>query len=145
MKIIGIITEYNPFHNGHQYQIQEIRKKEQADYVVVAMSGDFVQRGGPSMVDKYTKTRMALSCGADLVVMLPTCVSLSSAKNFARGGVAILSSLGIDCLTYGCETPELDQLKGFASFFQKEEEILPLEEVQNVVSKFEAWQLKHAI
>lgn len=123
MKIIGIITEYNPFHNGHQYQIQEIRKKEQADYVVVAMSGDFVQRGGPSMVDKYTKTRMALSCGADLVVMLPTCVSLSSAKNFARGGVAILSSLGIDCLTYGCETPELDQLKGFASFFQKEDEL----------------------
>lgn len=121
MKIIGIITEYNPFHNGHQYQIQEIRKKEQADYVIVAMSGDFVQRGGPSMVDKYTKTRMALSCGADLVIMLPTCVSLSSAESFARGGVSILSSLGIDCLTYGCETPDLDQLRGFASFFQNED------------------------
>ena len=121
MKIIGIITEYNPFHNGHQYQIQEIRKKEQADYVIVAMSGDYVQRGGPSMIDKYTRTRMALSCGADLVLMLPVSVSLSSARNFALGGVGILSSLGVDCLTYGCETPDTDQLRGFASFFQKED------------------------
>ena len=84
MKIIGIITEYNPFHNGHQYQIQEIRKKEQADYVIVAMSGDYVQRGGPSMIDKYSRTKMALSCGADLVLMLPVSVSLSSARNFAK-------------------------------------------------------------
>ena len=126
MKIIGIITEYNPFHNGHQYQIQEIRKKEQADYVIVAMSGDYVQRGGPSMIDKYSRTKMALSCGADLVLMLPVSVSLSSARNFAKGGVGILASLGIDCLTYGCETPNLDQLKGFASFFQNEDPLFSM-------------------
>ena len=123
MKIIGIITEYNPFHNGHQYQIQEIRKKEHADYVIVAMSGDFVQRGGPAIIDKYTRTKMALTCGADLVIMLPVCVSLSSARTFARGGVGILSALGTDCLTYGCENPDVSQLKGFASFFQKEDPI----------------------
>lgn len=126
MKIIGIITEYNPFHNGHQYQIQEIRKKEQADCVIVAMSGDYVQRGGPSMIDKYSRTKMALSCGADLVLMLPVSVSLSSARNFAKGGVGILASLGIDCLTYGCETPDLDQLKGFASFFQNEDPLFSM-------------------
>lgn len=121
MKIIGIITEYNPFHNGHQYQIQEIRKKENADYVIVAMSGDFVQRGAPAITDKYTRTKMALSSGADLVVMLPTAVSLSSAETFARGGVSILSSLGVDCLTYGCETPDKHQLQSYAGFFQNED------------------------
>ena len=78
------------------------------------------------MIDKYSRTKMALSCGADLVLMLPVSVSLSSARNFAKGGVGILASLGIDCLTYGCETPNLDQLKGFASFFQNEDPLFSM-------------------
>ncbi len=71
MKIIGIIAEYNPFHNGHAYQIEKIRRETGADYIVIAMSGDFVQRGAPALTDKYTRTEMALRCGADLVFELP--------------------------------------------------------------------------
>lgn len=67
MKITGIIAEYNPFHNGHAYQIAKIKEETDSDYVIVAMSGDFVQRGEPAITDKYERARMALSCGADLV------------------------------------------------------------------------------
>ena len=68
MKITGIIAEYNPFHNGHAYQIAKIKEETDSDYVIVAMSGDFVQRGEPAITDKYERARMALSCGADLVL-----------------------------------------------------------------------------
>lgn len=71
MKITGIIAEYNPFHNGHAYQIAKIKEETDSDYVIVAMSGDFVQRGEPAITDKYKRARMALSCGADLVLELP--------------------------------------------------------------------------
>lgn len=71
MKITGIIAEYNPFHNGHAYQIAKIKEETDSDYVIVAMSGDFVQRGEPAITDKYERARMALSCGADLVLELP--------------------------------------------------------------------------
>lgn len=120
MNIIGIITEYNPFHNGHAYQINELKKREHADYVIVAMSGDYVQRGGPAIFDKFARTTMALQGGADLVVMLPTSISLASAEQFARGGVSILSCLGVNSIAYGCESPNPNQLKGFASFFHSE-------------------------
>ena len=72
MRIIGIIAEYNPFHNGHAYQIEKIRSLTQADFVIAAMSGNFVQRGEPALIDKYARTEMALSCGADLVIELPS-------------------------------------------------------------------------
>lgn len=71
MKITGIIAEYNPFHNGHLYQIRKIREETDTDFIIVAMSGDFVQRGMPAIVDKYTRAKMALTCGADLVLELP--------------------------------------------------------------------------
>ena len=71
MKIVGLIAEYNPFHNGHLYHIQKARELTGADYVIVVMSGDFVQRGTPAVYDKYTRTRMALKSGADLVLELP--------------------------------------------------------------------------
>ena len=82
MKVIGIIAEYNPFHNGHAYQIARLKQKTNADFVIVAMSGDFVQRGAPAIVDKYCRTKMALSCGVDLVIELPTVWSVSSAEDF---------------------------------------------------------------
>lgn len=86
MKTVGIIAEYNPFHNGHLYQMQEARRCAGADYVVVAMSGDFVQRGEPALLDKWTRAGMALEAGADLVLELPVRVSAGSAEFFARGG-----------------------------------------------------------
>ena len=105
MKTVGIIAEYDPFHNGHLYQMQEARRCAGADYVVVAMSGDFVQRGEPALLDKWTRARMALQAGADLVLELPVRVSTGSAEYFARGGVSLLSSLGVvDALSFGYES-----------------------------------------
>ena len=72
MKVAGIIAEYNPFHNGHKYQLEQVRKRTDADYIIIAMSGDFLQRGVPALSDKHTRARMALSAGADLVLELPT-------------------------------------------------------------------------
>ena len=104
MNVIGIIAEYNPFHNGHAYQIAEARKRTDADYVIVIMSGDFVQRGGPAIIDKYTRTRAALKGGADLVLMLPVTASTASAENFAASGVGILQATGVVThLSFGTE------------------------------------------
>ena len=87
MKIAGIIAEYNPFHKGHQYQITYTREHLGADYVIIAMSGDYVQRGTPALLPKHTRAKMALKCGADLVLELPVSVSTASAEFFAKGGV----------------------------------------------------------
>ena len=91
MKTVGIIAEYNPFHTGHKYQLDQIHQKLHADYIVIAMSGDFVQRGTPALFSKHVRTRMALSCGADLVVELPVSVSTASAEGFAKGAVHLLN------------------------------------------------------
>jgi len=121
MKVTGIIAEYNPFHNGHQYQIEQARKQADADYVIVVMSGDFVQRGAPALVDKYTRTHMALSCGADLVLELPVLWACASAEYFASAGVALLDHLGvIDSICFGCETPDSDSFFRLAGFLSKE-------------------------
>lgn len=80
MKVAGVITEYNPFHNGHKYQLEQIKRQTSADYIVVVMSGDFVQRGEPAIIDKYKRTRMALLSGADLVLELPSVFATASAE-----------------------------------------------------------------
>lgn len=85
MKTIGIIAEYNPFHNGHAYQIAELKRKTNADFVVIAMSGDFVQRGAPAIIDKYCRAEMALLCGADLVIELPGCLGSLLRGGFCHG------------------------------------------------------------
>lgn len=104
MKTVGIIAEYNPFHKGHEYQIQYVKEKLHADYTIVAMSGDFVQRGTPALFPKHLRTEMALRCGADLVLELPVSVSTASAEFFAQGGVQLLDSLGVvDMLCFGSE------------------------------------------
>lgn len=94
----GIVAEFDPFHNGHKYLIDCVRKDLSPDAVVVVMSGNFVQRGGPAFQDKYTRARNAVSCGADLVIELPCAYALSSAGGFARGAVRILKGLG--CITH---------------------------------------------
>ena len=121
MKIIGIIAEYNPFHNGHAYQIEKIKKDLQADYVVVAMSGDFVQRGAPAIVDKYARTNMALNCGADLVIELPVTFSMNTAQKFAQGAVDILNAAGIvDILCFGSECGDTEKITQAAELILNE-------------------------
>ena len=106
MKVAGIIAEYNPFHHGHAHQIR-LLKEAGFDYVVVVMSGDFVQRGAPAFIDKFTRTRMALTGGADLVLELPSLFAVSSAEYFAGAGVRILGALGcMDTLCFGYERVE---------------------------------------
>ena len=91
---VGIIAEYNPFHNGHAYQLKKAKELSGADYCIAAISGDFVQRGGPAVFDKYTRAAMALDAGADLVVELPPVFASSSAEDFAACGVALLDAIG---------------------------------------------------
>ena len=104
MHITGIIAEYNPFHNGHLYHIKNTKSRTQTDYIIAVMSGDFVQRGEPAIIDKYTRAKMALLGGADMVIELPTIWATSSAPDFASGAVALLDKLGcISALSFGCE------------------------------------------
>ena len=106
MKTVGIVAEYNPFHAGHRKQFDRIRAEFGRETAIVcAMSGNFVQRGSPAVLDKTLRAKAAVACGADLVVELPTTVSLSSAEGFAAGGVGILSKL-CDTLCFGAETGE---------------------------------------
>lgn len=115
MKIAAIIAEYNPFHNGHKYQIDETRKKTGADYIVILMSGDFVQRGAPAICNKYIRTETALLGGADVVLELPSLYAISSAEYFSQGAVTLLNHLGcIDYLSFGSECGDIDTLMSCA-------------------------------
>lgn len=111
MKVVGLITEYNPFHNGHLYHIEEAKRLTNADYAVIVMSGDFVQRGQPAIIDKYSRAKMGLMNGGDLVLELPSIFACSSAEYFASAGVALLDKLGIiDSLCFGSECGDVDLL-----------------------------------
>lgn len=103
MRICGIVAEYNPFHNGHAYQAREARARSGCDYLVAVMGGAFSQRGEPMLLDKWTRARMALRCGVDLVVELPALFAVRSADWFARGGIDTLRALGCDDFCFGCE------------------------------------------
>ncbi|MCD7726564.1 MAG: nucleotidyltransferase [Clostridiales bacterium] len=116
MKTVGIIAEYNPFHNGHAYQIARAKEITGADYCIVVMSGDFVQRGAPALMDKYLRTECALRNGADLVLELPVYYALGSAEYFASGAVALLDKLGVtDALCFGSECGDIALLSEFAA------------------------------
>ncbi len=111
MRVVGVICEYNPFHNGHAYHLAQARALARADYVVCVMSGCFTQRGEPALLDKWARARMALSGGADLVLELPFAFACAQAERFARGGVALLASLGaLTHLSFGCEEQSLPYL-----------------------------------
>ena len=123
MKVAGIIAEYNPFHKGHQYHIEETRKKTGVDYVVVVMSGDYVQRGEPAIADKYTRTGLALSGGADLIIEMPTLYATASAEYFATAGIGILDRLGcVDYLSFGSEWAAVEDFSAYATVFLEEPE-----------------------
>lgn len=115
MKTVGIIAEYNPFHNGHAYHITKAKELTGADYCIVVMSGNFVQRGAPAIADKYLRAQAALLNGADLVLELPVFYALGSAEYFASGAVALLDKLGVvDTLCFGSECGDLSVLSEFA-------------------------------
>lgn len=117
MNVVGIIAEYNPFHEGHAYQIQKAKEQCGAEFAVVVMNGDFVQRGEPAIFDKYTRTKEALLGGADLIFELPVRFGLSSAGDFARGGVLALNALPfVTHLCFGTETGDLTPLLQAATF-----------------------------
>lgn len=124
MKIASIIAEYNPFHNGHGYHLEETRARTGCDAVVAVMSGHFVQRGEPAAFDKWARTRMALACGVDAVFELPAFYALQSADWFAWGGVAVLHGLGADCLSFGSEVTDLAALTHLSAFWDSEPEDL---------------------
>ena len=99
--VLGIISEYNPFHNGHLYHLTESKKLTHSDYSIAVMSGNFTQRGEPAFISKWSRTKMAIENGVDLVIELPTIYAISSAENFAYGAVKILDSLEIvDYISY---------------------------------------------
>ena len=114
--VLGIVAEYNPFHNGHLYHLIESKKISNADYCIAIMSGNFTQRGEVSIVDKWSKAQMALSNGIDLVIELPTIYSVSSAENFAMGAIKILNSLQIvDFISFGSEVNNISVLDDIAN------------------------------
>lgn len=121
MTAAGIIAEYNPFHNGHEYHIRRTREETGADYVIVAMSGNFVQRGAPALVDKYRRTRSALMAGADIVLQIPPSYSLASAEGFAEGAVSLLMSTGVvQYLSFGTEAGTLNDISKIARILADE-------------------------
>lgn len=123
MKIVGLITEYNPFHNGHLHHIQEAKRVAGADAAIVVMSGDYVQRGVPSIMPKRLRAEMALKCGASAVLELPVCYATGSAEYFALGAVSLLDRLGIiDSVCFGSECGDIDALSHVAEILTHEPE-----------------------
>ena len=121
MKIVGLITEYNPFHNGHLYHIERAKEITGADAVIAVMSGDFVQRGEPAVMPKRLRTQAALEAGISVVLELPVCYATGSAEYFARGAVALLDSLGcVDSICFGSESGEIKDLEHVAEILVKE-------------------------
>ena len=122
MRVCGVIAEYNPFHNGHKYQLQQARAL--CDYLVVCMAGGMTQRGEVALLDKWTRARMALENGADAVIELPALLAVRPAEAFARGGVLTLTGLGIDVLSFGCETADVSLLRRVAQALSREDDAL---------------------
>jgi len=119
--VLGIIAEYNPFHNGHLYQIEEAKRQTGAEYVVAIITGNFAQRGNTALVNKWVKAQMALENKVDIVLELPTIYSISSAENFAEGAIKILDSLKIvDTLCFGTETGDFAALNNIANILYNE-------------------------
>ena len=119
--VLGIVAEYNPFHNGHLYHLLKSKEEAKADSVIAVIGGNFTQRGEPSLLDKWCKAEMALANGADLVIELPVLYSISSAENFADGAIKILNSLKIvDSVSFGTESENLNKLNIIANTLYKE-------------------------
>lgn len=121
MRVLGLVVEYNPFHNGHLYHLEQSKKLTGADYAVCVMSGNFIQRGEPAVINKWARAKAAILSGVDLVIELPVVFAMSSAEYFAFGAVKILDSLGIvDCICFGSEQGNVNELDMIASTLSEE-------------------------
>lgn len=122
MKSCGIIVEYNPFHNGHKYHAKMAKKISSADVVIAVMSGNFLQRGEPAIMDKWSRAEEALKNGVDLVIELPFAWSVQSADYFARGGIKLLQAIGCDSLCFGTDAKQSVNYAEFGDFVVKNQE-----------------------
>lgn len=120
MRILGLVTEYNPFHNGHLHHLQASMEKTDAVLTIAVMSGHFLQRGLPALTDKWTRAKMAIRCGVDLVIELPALYACASAEHFASGSVALLHGLGAECLCFGSEDGDIGPLQKAAEVLATE-------------------------
>lgn len=139
MKAVGLVTEYNPFHNGHLYHLNKAMELTVADISVAVMSGDFVQRGEPAVLDKYTRTSMALNSGVNLVVELPVNYAVSSAESFAAGALKVLDYIKADSITFGSESGDIERLSKLAHILCDNEDTLYKE-----ISKYTANGISYA-
>lgn len=123
MKATGVVVEHNPFHNGHFYHIKESRKKTAADIIIAVMSGNFLQRGEPALVDKWTRTEMALRAGVDLVIELPYVFATAQASDFARGAITLLEALECDAFCFGSEEGTIEPFKNSYDVLSTQQEV----------------------
>lgn len=124
MKAVGLVTEYNPFHNGHLYHLNKAMELTGADISVAVMSGDFVQRGEPAVLDKYTRASMALNSGVNLVIELPVNYAVSSAESFASGALTVLDYIKADSIAFGSESGDIERLSKLAYILCDNEDML---------------------
>jgi predicted nucleotidyltransferase len=139
MKAVGLVTEYNPFHNGHLYHLNKAMELTGADISVAVMSGDFVQRGEPAVLDKYTRTSMALNSGVNLVVELPVNYAVSSAESFAAGALKVLDYIKANSIAFGSESGDIERLSKLAHILCDNEDTLYKE-----ISKYTANGISYA-
>ena len=139
MKAVGLVTEYNPFHNGHLYHLNKAMELTGADISVAVMSGDFVQRGEPAVLDKYARTSMALNSGVNLVVELPVNYAVSSAESFAAGALKVLDYVKADSIAFGSESGNIERLSKLAHILCDNEDTLYKE-----ISKYTANGISYA-
>ena len=139
MKAVGLVTEYNPFHNGHLYHLNKAMELTGADISVAVMSGDFVQRGEPAVLDKYTRASMALNSGVNLVVELPVNYAVSSAESFAAGALKVLDYVKADSIAFGSESGDIERLSKLAHILCDNEDTLYKE-----ISKYTANGISYA-
>ena len=139
MKAVGLVTEYNPFHNGHLYHLNKAMELTGADISVAVMSGDFVQRGELAVLDKYTRASMALNSGVNLVVELPVNYAVSSAESFAAGALKVLDYIKADSIAFGSESGNIERLSKLAHILCDNEDTLYKE-----ISKYTANGISYA-
>lgn len=139
MKAVGLVTEYNPFHNGHLYHLNKAMELTGADISVAVMSGDFVQRGEPAVLDKYTRASMALNSGVNLVVELPVNYTVSSAESFAAGALKVLDYIKADSIAFGSESGDIERLSKLSHILCDNEDVLYKE-----ISKYTANGISYA-
>ena len=120
MKILGIVAEYNPFHNGHKYHLEKSIETVNPDYTIAVMSGNFVQRGEPALINKFIRANMTIDRGIDLVVELPTYFATSSAETFAFGAISLLNECNVTHLSFGSESGDMDELSKVADLLTNE-------------------------